>query len=156
MGERLYVKITEIAIPGWTEAFRQITLDDCVDYIYNLTIRRTWDGYQREKSVVTDGLKPLFPDIEFIESDPELDHAGDIDFLGKVNSYAIGIQVKPATAKANFGNYSPSERMKLGFDSFTQKYGGKVFIIYSVKGEIANPEVLVEIENELNCLRKRN
>ena len=38
LGERLYVKITEIVIPEWQEAFNQLTLQDCIDYIYNLTI----------------------------------------------------------------------------------------------------------------------
>ncbi|MCS6969370.1 MAG: MjaI family restriction endonuclease, partial [Bernardetiaceae bacterium] len=37
LGERLYIKIKEIVIPEWTEAFNQLTLQDCIDYIYNLT-----------------------------------------------------------------------------------------------------------------------
>jgi hypothetical protein len=32
LGERLYVKITEIVIPEWQEAFKQLTLQDCIDY----------------------------------------------------------------------------------------------------------------------------
>ncbi|MEO8399803.1 MAG: MjaI family restriction endonuclease, partial [Ignavibacteriaceae bacterium] len=56
LGERLYVKIKEIVIPEWTEAFNELTLQDCVDYIINLTINRTFDGYIREKSVVEDNL----------------------------------------------------------------------------------------------------
>lgn len=43
LGERLYVKIKEIVIPEWTEAFNQLTLQDCIDYIHNLTINRTFD-----------------------------------------------------------------------------------------------------------------
>src|SRR3990167_4260103 len=54
LGERLHEKITEIVIPEWQEAFRNLTLQDCVDYISNLTIERTYDGFIREKSVVTD------------------------------------------------------------------------------------------------------
>lgn len=152
LGERLYVKITEIVIPEWTEAFRQITLEDCVDYIYNLTINRTWDGFQREKSIVGQHLQPEFPDVEFIESEPEMDHAGDIDYLGKVGARAFGIQIKPTTSKANFGNYAPSDRMRQGFEEFEERFGGKVFIVYSVKGEIANPEVLEDIREEIKRL----
>lgn len=33
LGERLYVKIKEIVIPEWTEAFNQLALQDCIDYI---------------------------------------------------------------------------------------------------------------------------
>ena len=154
LGERLYVKITEIVIPEWREAFNQLTLQDCIDYIHNLTINRTLDGFNREKSVVADNLVKRFPEVKFVESDPELDHAGDIDYLGWVGDKAFGIQIKPVTAKANFGNYSPSERMKASFREFEQKYGGKVFIIFSVDDEIKNIEVLEEIEKEIARLKK--
>jgi len=154
LGERLYVKITEIVIPEWREAFNQLALQDCIDYIYNLTINRTYDGFNREKSVVTGTLEKRFPDVKFVESEPELDHAGDIDYLGYVGKKAFGIQIKPVTAKANFGNYSPSERMKASFREFEQKYGGKVFIIFSIDDEIKNIEVLEEIEKEIARLKK--
>lgn len=45
----------------------------------------------REKSVVNDGLAKTFPDVLFEESDPELDHAGDIDYVAKVGTYQFGI-----------------------------------------------------------------
>lgn len=121
LGERLYVKIKEIVIPEWTEAFNQLTLQDCIEYIHNLTINRTFDGFIREKSVIEDNLAKTFPSIKFEESDPKLDHAGDIDYLGWVGNKAFGIQIKPVTAKANFGNYSATERMKASFDDFTKK-----------------------------------
>jgi hypothetical protein len=152
LGERLYVKITEIVIPEWQEAFRQLTLQDCIDYIYNLTIKRTYDGFYREKSVVTEILEKKLSDVKFVES--ELDHAGDIDYLGYVGKKAFGIQIKPITAKANFGNYSPSERMKASFREFERKYGGKVFIIFSIDDEITNKEVLKDIEAEIDRLKK--
>lgn len=153
LGERLYEKIQTFIIPDWQEAFRQLTLQDCIDYIYNLTINRTYDGYIREKSVVNDGLAKLFPEINFKESDPQLDHAGDIDYVAEVGNYQFGIQIKPVTANANFGGYSLSERMKASFHDFTEQYGGKVFIIYSLKGEIANMEITDRIREEIKRLR---
>jgi hypothetical protein len=152
LGQRLYEKITEVVIPEWQAAFNQLTLQDCIDYIYNLTINRTFDGYLREKSVVNDGLAHLFKNITFEESDSELDHAGDIDYIGKVGARAFGIQIKPVTAKANFGNYSPSERMKASFRDFEQKYAGKVFIVFSLDGEIANKEIIDQIASEIKRL----
>ena len=153
LGERLYEKITEVVIPEWEEAFRQLTKDDCIAYIYNLTINRTYDGYLREKSVINDGLAKLFPDVVFEESDPELDHAGDIDYVAKVCDKAIGIQIKPVTAKANFGSYSLTERMKASFADFTERYGGKVFVVFSLDKEIANKEVVDEIREEIERLK---
>jgi len=152
LGERLYAKIKEVVIPEWQEAFNQLTLQDCVDYIYNLTINRTFDGFIREKSVVNNGLAEIFKEVKFVESDPQLDHASDIDYLGYVGNKAFGIQIKPSTSKANFGNYSASERMKGSFKDFETKYGGKVFIVYSLDGEIANQEVIEEIKKEIEKL----
>lgn len=152
LGERLYAKITEVVIPEWESAFRELTEQDCIDYIYNLTINRTFDGYIREKSVVNDGLAKLFPQLTFEESDPELDHAGDIDYIAKIGDKSIGIQIKPVTAIANFGCYSLTERMKNSFEAFKEQYGGKVFIVFSLDGEIANKEIIEDIQNEINRL----
>lgn len=101
LGERLYVKIKEIVIPEWTEAFHQLTLQDCVDYIFNLTINRTFNGFIREKSVIEDNLVKEFPQVRFEESPPELDPAGDIDYLGWVDDKAFGIQIKPGQLLSN-------------------------------------------------------
>lgn len=152
LGERLYTKIMEFVIPEWETAFRELTEQDCIDYIYNLTINRTYDGYIREKSVINEGLAKLFPNITFEESDPELDHAGDIDYVAKVGDKAFGIQVKPVTASANFGSYSLTERMKVSFEAFKEQYGGNVFIVFSLDGEIANKEVINSIRTEIERL----
>lgn len=152
LGERLYIKIKEIVIPEWTEAFNQLTLVDCVDYIYNLTINRTFDGFIREKSVIEDNLAKIFPGVKFEESDPELDHAGDIDYLGWVGETAFGIQIKPVTAKANFGNYSATERMKASFIDFTTKFGGQVFVVFSIDDKIKNEDVIQQIAAEIKRL----
>lgn len=103
LGERLYTKLTEIVIPQLTEAIESLTYDDCIAYIYNLTINRTYDGFLTEKSVVYDNLAKRFPDVIFEESDPTLDHAGDIDYIGKVAGKSFGLQIKPVTAKCKLG-----------------------------------------------------
>lgn len=156
LGERLHAKITEIVIPEWSEAFKELTLQDCIDYIYNLTLHRTYDGFIREKSVVNDGLAKIFKNIKFEESIPYLDHAGDIDYIGRIGDKAFGIQIKPVTIKGNFGNYSATERMKMSFESFKKKYGGNVFVIFSLDGEIGNQDVLKEIEQEIKRLKNKN
>ena len=160
LGERLYAKITEVVIPEWKAAFEDLTLEDCKEYIYQVTIVRTFDGFLLEKSVVNDGLAKIFPEIEFKESDPELDHAGDIDYLGKVGNKYFGIQIKPITANANFGNYKISERMSESFNDFEEKFGGKVFVIFSArtgnKKDIVNKEVIKEIRKEIDRLKKNS
>jgi hypothetical protein len=84
----------------------------------------------------------------------KLYRAGDIDYLGWVGDKAFGIQIKPVTAKANFGNYSATERMKASFDSFTREYGGNVFIVFSIDDKITNKEVIDQIAAEIKRLKK--
>ena len=157
LGERLYAKITEVVIPEWTEAFSQITKQDCYDYVYEVTVPRTFDGFITEKSVVNDLLAKQFPEVIFEESDSDLDHSGDVDYIGKVGEKAFGIQIKPVTANSNFANYNLSERMQANFQEFEEKYGGKVFIILSSKvgnkKEVKNKEVIEEIAVEIERLK---
>lgn len=156
LGMRLYEKIQGVIIPEWTNAFNTITPDDCIAYIKDVTIRRTYAGYMREKSVVYDNLAKIFSqDIAFEESDSDLDHAGDVDFIGAVagTPFHIGIQVKPVTAGFPFSSYSPSDRMKKNFRDFKEKYGGNVFVVISEKEKIINLEIIKEIELEILHLR---
>jgi hypothetical protein len=157
LGERLYAKITEVVIPEWTAAFQDLSLDDCKEYIYQVTVIRTYDGFLLEKSVVNDGLAKAFPEVDFEESDEELDHAGDIDYIGKVNDKAFGIQIKPITANSNFGNYNISERMNNSFKEFEEKFGGKVFVVFSTrvgnKKDIVYKNVIDQIRLEIERLK---
>ena len=144
-------------INGWRnphEALTTRTLQDCVDFIYELTIHRTFDGYLTEKSVVYDTLAKEFPDIVFEETDPDLDHAGDIDFIGKVGNKTFGIQIKPITAHASLGNFSATARMEQSFRDFEEQFGGKVFIVFSVEDKIRNKEVIAEIKQEIERLKQ--
>ncbi len=157
LGERLFAKITEVVIPEWTAAFQDLSLEDCKEYIYQVTVVRTYDGFLLEKSVINDGLAKIFPEVHFEESDEELDHAGDIDYIGIVNKKAFGIQIKPITANSNFGNYNISERMNSSFKNFEERFGGKVFVVFSTrsgnKKEIVNKDVVAQIKQEIERLK---
>jgi hypothetical protein len=152
LGKRLYEKINAVVIPEWTKAFEEITEEDCIDYIVDVTIRRTFNGFYREKSVVFDNLAKEFPELVFEESDSDLDHAGDIDYIAKVpGTYkTIGLQIKPITANIAFSGYSVSERMKKNFTFFEEAYQGKAFVVFSEKEKIVNKEVVDQIRQYLN------
>lgn len=113
--------------------------------------------------IVYENLAKFFPTIRFVEiydalCELETDFSQDIgylaavDYLGYVGEKAFGIQIKPTTAKSNFGTYSVSEQMKASFQDFTDDFSGKVFIVFSLDGEIGNPEVIPEIEREIELL----
>lgn len=111
--------------------------------------------YPIETSVINDILAKVFPNIIFEEPD-DLEFVCDVDYIGKVGNKAFGIQIKPITANSNFGNYKPSERMQTNFEDFEEKYGGRVFIVFSTKmnnkKEIQNKDVILEITKEIERL----
>ena len=154
LGERLYVKLKEIVVPEITNAIHSLTLNDCTEYVFDLVLHRTFDGFITEKSIVIELLSHHFSDLNFKESDPKMDHAGDIDFLGFFDkNRAIGIQIKPVTANANLADYSITARMEKSFQGFTKQYKGKVFIIFSKDNKIANTEILKDIQQEIKKLK---
>ncbi len=48
LGKKLYVKITEVI----ASEVETITEEDCVAYIFDLVIKRTFDGYMTEKTII--------------------------------------------------------------------------------------------------------
>lgn len=38
LGERLFTKLKEIVIPQLKDAMQSLTMQDCIEYVYNLTI----------------------------------------------------------------------------------------------------------------------
>ncbi len=121
------------------------------------TVRQElYDRFANETSIVNDVLAKVFPEVIFEECDTDLDHTCDVDYIGKVGTKAFGIQLKPVTANTNFRSFKPSERMQANFESFEEKYGGKVLIIFSTKvktkKEIQNKDVIAEIAKEIERL----
>ena len=43
--------------------------------------------------------------------------------------------------------------MKASFAEFEEKFGGKVFVVFSLDGEIVNKEVAEEIKKEIERLK---
>ncbi|MCL5991956.1 MAG: MjaI family restriction endonuclease [Bacteroidetes bacterium] len=127
---------------------------ECINYIHNITSFSKLAGYIRQNSAIYDNLAKLFPTLNLEEIEPEYEHSLDIDYTARVGNNSIGFQIKPITAKYSFANYSPTERMKAGFKEFKEKFGGNVFIIFSLDGEIGNEDIITEIQSEIERLSK--
>lgn len=140
-------------IPAILDAIQNLTDEEIESYVYNLAVKRTYDGYITEKKTVSELISKHFPDVLIEESTPEQDHAGNIDFIINVGNYKIGLQIKPITANSNFGAYSLPERLQESFDAFQQEYGGMVFIVFSKDGKIANEDIVNDIKNEIERLK---
>jgi len=152
IGRRLYVKISE----QLKAEIETITEEDCIQYVYEVVINRTYEGYETEKETVYKQLEHTLG-VKLEPAPDEWDRAYNVDFYIPVGDKAIGIQIKPTTYTQTPELHNWRQWMQASHRRFTKKHGGKVFIVFSVKEgkakKIANPEVIEEIRQEIARLQ---
>lgn len=153
LGERLYIKITEVC----QAEIEDVTEEDCTDFIITLVINRTYDGYQGEIQTIYGQLQQALG-VKVEPAPDEWDRGYNVDFFIKINEQYIGLQIKPAGYAHIPQIINELKFQKETHEKFTAKYGGKVFYIISVKEDkkkvIHNPEVIDEIREEIEKLKK--
>ncbi len=153
LGRRLYIKITEVC----QAEIESIEEEDCINFITNLVINRTFDGYQSEIQTIYGQLQEALG-VKVEPAPDEWDRGYNVDFFIKVKDRYIGLQIKPAGYAYIPQIINELEFQKRTHEKFTDKYGGRVFYIISVKeGKkkiIHNPEVIEEIRNEIKRLKR--
>ncbi|MFH0883635.1 MAG: MjaI family restriction endonuclease [bacterium] len=153
LGRKLYVKITEVLV----NEMESITEEDCVNYMYEIVINRTYDGYIREIRTIYGQLEDLVG--EKIEAAPdEWDRLFNVDFYIKIKSLYIGIQIKPISKGIQIPQiFKEHEIQRNTHEKFKEKYGGNVYYIFSGKAGdkkvIMNLEVVDEIKKEIKRLK---
>ncbi|MFW6020216.1 MAG: MjaI family restriction endonuclease [Bacteroidales bacterium] len=154
LGKRLYIKITEV-IQAEVE---QINEQDCIDYIFNMVINRTYDGYVTEIKTIYGQLEE---DLNYkIEPAPDRwDRLYNVDFFIKINNNYIGIQIKPINKGIQLSQiYKEKGLQEKSHSKFLQEFGGKVFYIFSTRTDgkkvIMNPEVIDNIRDEISRLER--
>ncbi len=153
IGRRLYAKISE----QLRAEIDQITEEDCISYVHDVVIRRTFEGYLTEKKTVYEQLESLLQ-FKLIPSPDEWDRKYNIDFYIEIDGKYIGIQIKPTSYEHTPEPHRWREWMQESHRRFEKEQGGRVFIVFSVKRDntkqIANPEVVNEIKQEIERLRQ--
>lgn len=153
LGRRLYIKITEVC----QAEIENIEEEDCINFIFNLVINRTYDGYQSEIQTIYGQLQEALG-VKVEPAPDEWDRGYNVDFFIKVKDRYIGLQIKPAGYAYIPQIINELEFQKRTHKKFTDKYGGKVFYIISVKeGKkkiIFNPEVIEELREEIKRLQQ--
>jgi len=153
LGKKLYVKITEVI----QSEVADVTEQDCIDYMIQLVIDRTFDGYTTEIQTVYGQLQKIL-NVKIEPAPDEWDRLFNVDFFIKVGEKFIGLQIKPINSGIQlpeiFKEYSiQAETHK----KFTEVFGGKVFYLFSAKvgtnKEIQNKEVIDEILEEIKKLK---
>ncbi len=153
LGEKLFVKISEVL----QCELDQITEEDCIHYIQDVVIRRTFDGYQTE-------IKTIYGELQEnlqCKIEPASDHWDrhyNVDFFITCGDAYIGLQIKPVTNTASIPRiYTERTLQEQSHKEFYKKFGGHVFYIYSIKEgkkkKIANIEVIEEIRTEIARLQ---
>jgi len=153
LGRRLYIKITEVC----QAEIESITEKHCIDFIINLVIDRTYDGYQSEIQTIYGQLQQALG-VKVEPAPDEWDRGYNVDFFINVRDRYIGLQIKPAGYAYITQIINELKFQKNTHEKFTAKYGGKVFYVISLKeGKkkvIYNPEVIEEIRKEIERLEK--
>ncbi len=153
LGRKLYVKITEVIQSEVSE----ITEQDCIDYMKQLVIERTFDGYSTEIQTIYGQLQAVLG-VEIKPAPDVWDRLFNVDFYIQIGDKYIGLQIKPV----NIGLQLPEIFKEYGIQQqshikFTNKYGGKVFYIFSQKVDgkkvIANKSVIEEILYEMERIK---
>lgn len=154
LGRKLYIKITEV-IQAEVE---EITEQDCINYMIQLVIDRTFDGYMTEIKTIYGQLEREFQ-IRIEPAPDEWDRRFNVDFFIQVGNSYIGIQIKPINQGIQLSQIFKEKDLQLKtHQKFTSQYGGKVFYIFSSKvgdrKEIQNKEVINEIKQEIERLNR--
>ena len=153
LGKRLYIKITEVI----QSEVADVTEQDCIDYMIQLVIDRTYDGYVTEIQTIYGQLQNIL-DVPIQPAPDEWDRLFNVDFFIEINGKYIGLQIKPV----NSGIQLPEIFKEYGLQAethqkFTEVFGGKVFYLFSEKigdrKEIKNKEVIDEIKIEIERLK---
>jgi hypothetical protein len=153
LGKKLYIKITEVI----QSEVAEITEQDCIDYMIQLFIDRTFDGYQTEIQTVYGQLQNILK-VKIEPAPDEWDRLFNVDFFIKVGEKYIGLQIKPVSTGFQLVEIEKEKTIQAKTHTrFTEKFGGKVFYIYSSKvgekKEIQNKEVFAEITAEIELLK---
>jgi len=153
LGKQLFIKVTDVC----KSEIENVSEDDCIKFIYNLVINRTFDGYQREIQTIYGQLQNVLK-VDIEPAPDEWDRGYNVDYFIKIKSKYIGLQIKPVGYEYITEIINERERQKLTHIKFTKKFGGKVFYIFSVTDNknkvINNPEVIDEIKKEIKRLSK--
>lgn len=153
IGRKLYTKVTEVL----QAEINNICEEDCIDYVINLVINRTFDGYMTEKKTIYEQLQDILG-IKIEPAPDEWDRLFNVDFFIKINDKYIGLQIKPANYAFIPQIINEKKNQEATHKKFIAKYGGKVFYVISIKDgdkkKIHNTEVIEEIKQEIERLKR--
>ncbi|NQE04966.1 hypothetical protein C5S32_03750 [ANME-1 cluster archaeon GoMg1] len=153
LGRKLYIKLSEVV----QNELESVTEEECIAYAYNLVLNRTYEGYMGEIQTTYGQLQNILG-VQIKPAPDEWDRLYNVDFFIEISGKYIGLQIKPTTFKHTFEDYKWKEMQETSHRKFQEKFGGKVFTVFSIKEGnkkvIHNPDVIEEIRKEIERLEK--
>lgn len=131
--------------------------EECIEYMYNLVLNRTYEGYINEIQIIYGELQEILG-FKIEPASDEWDRLYNVDFYIEIENKYIGLQIKPIESGKSLNDYQWVTMHENAHKKFKEKFGGGVFFVYSVKSGnkkvIHNKEVIDEIKAEIKQLQK--
>lgn len=148
LGQKLFIKVSETL----SSEIEEVTEEDCVQYIKNLLIKRTFEGYHNEIKTIYGYLENVLG--EKIQPAPDKwDKLYNVDFYIKRGDKIIGLQIKPITYDQLPEIHKWRKWLERTHEKFKKEQGGDVFILFTTtkdrKKIIHNHEIIKEIKQIL-------
>ena len=158
LGKALYATVTQLPTTQETETFNQLSQQDCINYIYNLVINRTYDKDVTEIRTIYGQLEKIL-NTKVEPAPDKWDRLYNIDFYIQIGNRYIGLQIKPAGDVSHIPQIFKERNIQADtHKKFTERFGGRVFYIISItegkKKRIHNVDVINEIKEEIACLNR--
>ncbi len=152
LGRKLYVKVSEVV----QHEVAEVTEKDCTDYMKDVVVRRTFEGYQTEMQTIYGQLEKELG-VPVLPSPDEWDRLYNVDFHIEIDGKTIGIQIKPVSFDFTFENHKWKAIHEATRLKFRAKFGGDVFMVFSSRvGDrkiIKNDDVIGQIRDEIRRLK---
>ena len=129
MKNQINIKI----VSGITITALTVSFSEHPNYMLQLVIDRTFDGYMTEIKTIYGQLeRELGYKIE--PASDKWDRLYNVDFFIKIKEKYIGLQIKPVNQGIQLAQIFKEKELQLKtHDKFTKEFGGKVFYIFSSK-----------------------
>ena len=133
-----------------------INEEECIDYVYNLVLNRTYEGYRSEIETIYGQLESVLG-VKIQPAPDEWDRTFNVDFYIQIGKKYIGLQIKPVSSGQALNQYQWIKMHEVNHEKFKNKFGGQVFFIYSIKSgekkKIYNIEIIEKIKQEIQRLK---
>lgn len=129
VGDELFRILNEKIFPLIIQAKDELTSEDCRNFIKDVVIRRSYEGFIAEKDIVNQVEIALEGDVEFTK-DSQLESI-NVDAYGKSKKYGrtIGLSVKPLSYKKQDG-FGKDDSLHKSWKKWEEENDSKIFVVF--------------------------